>query len=241
MVEGRWPKTGASRGRAGTGGTGSVRNAAAAVGRDGWALLRVDGPVAARLTADAAAVVTVLSLVVGLWQDGVAVALFALVLLGQTVLRLAPLRAPVQAGTAVLLVVAAGAALVDAYQRIPWLDLVMHLLVTGLLAALAVGAVLRSGWLRVEGAQAEGPGAAQRPSAVDRTVVTVLTAGTGALLAVLWEIGEWFGHTVLDPAIQVGYEDTVGDLAAGVLGAVLAGLFLDRLVTGRRVADRPSR
>ena len=179
--------------------------------------LRVDGPLPVRLIADAAALLTLLSLVLGLWDSGVAVALYSLVLLGQTVVRLAPLRASVQAGTAVILLAAAWTALLDAYQLIPWLDLVMHVVATGLLAAIGTTALLRSGWLQT------GPSAG-------RAGQTLLTAGLGALLAVLWEVGEWFGHTLLDPAIQVGYEDTVGDLAAGVLGALLAGLLLDRLV-----------
>lgn len=179
--------------------------------------LRVDGPLPMRLIADAAALLTLLSLVLGLWDSGVAVALYSLVLMGQTVVRLTPLRASVQAGTAVILLAAAWAALLDAYQLIPWLDLVMHVVATGLLAAIGTAALLRSGWLQT------GPSAG-------RAGQTLLTAGLGALLAVLWEVGEWFGHTLLDPAIQVGYEDTVGDLAAGVLGALLAGLLLDRLV-----------
>ncbi|MFC0248629.1 hypothetical protein ACFFIO_08955 [Citricoccus parietis] len=179
--------------------------------------LRVDGPLPVRLIADAAALLTLLSLVLGLWDSGVAVALYSLVLLGQTVVRLTPLRASVQAGTAVILLAAAWAALLDAYQLIPWLDLVTHVVATGLLAAIGTAALLRSGWLQT------GPSAG-------RAGQTLLTAGLGALLAVLWEVGEWFGHTLLDPAIQVGYEDTMGDLAAGVLGALLAGLLLDRLV-----------
>jgi hypothetical protein len=179
--------------------------------------LRVDGPLPVRLIADAAALLTLLSLVLGLWDSGVAVALYSLVLLGQTVVRLTPLRASVQAGTAVILLAAAWAALLDAYQLIPWLDLVTHVVATGLLAAIGTAALLRSGWLQT------GPSAG-------RVGQTLLTAGLGALLAVLWEVGEWFGHTLLDPAIQVGYEDTMGDLAAGVLGALLAGLLLDRLV-----------
>ncbi|WP_313821602.1 hypothetical protein [Citricoccus sp.] len=179
--------------------------------------LRVDGPLPARLIADAAALLTLFSLILGLWDSGVAVALYSLVLLGQTVVRLAPLRTPVQAGTAVILLAAAWAAMLDAYHLIPWLDLVVHVVATGLLAAIGAGALLRSGWL-------------QTSRTATRAGQTLLTAGLGALLAVLWEIGEWFGHTLLDPAIQVGYGDTVGDLAAGVLGALLAGLMLDRLV-----------
>lgn len=196
--------------------------------REAVTVLRVDGALPARLIADAAALLTLGSLVLGLWDGGVAVALYALVLLGQTVVRLAPLRAPVQAATAVILLAAAWAAMLGAYQEISWLDLVAHVVATGLLAALGTAAVLRLGWLPPGGA---GPAAV-------RTVRALFTAGLGALLAVLWEIGEWVGHTLLDPAIQVGYQDTVGDLAAGVLGALLAGLFLDRLVEEGLVEDR---
>ena len=42
--------------------------------------------------------------------------------------------------------------------------------------------------------------------------------GLGAAAAVLWEVGEWAGHTFLDPRISVGYEDTIGDLVAGLAG-----------------------
>lgn len=205
------------------GGTTGSR-AAAEVFREGWAMLRVDGPRAARITADTAAVLSLVSMVAGWWEGPVAVALFALVLLGQTVVRLAPLRASAQAATAALLLAAAWAALVGAYQLIGWLDLAMHLIVTGLLAALAASVVLRRGWLTT----GDGSGADALQGA--RAGRILLTTGTGSLLAVLWEAGEWFGHTYLDPAIQVGYEDTIGDLTAGVLGAALAGVFLGRLV-----------
>lgn len=207
---------------------------AASLWREAVTTLRVEGPPFARLIADAAALLTLFSLVLGLWDSGVAVALYSLVLLGQTVVRLAPLRAPVQAGTAVILVAAAWAAMLDAYQLIPWLDLVAHVVATGLLAALVAAAVLRLGWLPSRPPARPGhaaPWSAGVPGpAALRTIHTLFTAGLGALLAVLWEVGEWAGHTLLDPAIQVGYVDTVGDLTAGVLGAVLAGLFLDQLV-----------
>ena len=52
--------------------------------------------------------------------------------------------------------------------------------------------------------------------------------GLGATAAVLWEIGEWAGHTFLDPSIYVGYADTVGDLAAGLAGSVVAAVVLAR-------------
>jgi hypothetical protein len=42
----------------------------------------------------------------------------------------------------------------------------------------------------------------------------------------LWEVGEWVGHTYLDERIQVGYNDTMGDLVADGLGALVAGALL---------------
>ena len=56
--------------------------------------------------------------------------------------------------------------------------------------------------------------------------MAVLTTATGTALAVVWEFGEWYGHTFLDSRIQVGYDDTIGDLAAGMVGALVAGVAL---------------
>ncbi|HEY4615036.1 MAG TPA: hypothetical protein VIG75_06215 [Citricoccus sp.] len=180
-----------------------------------WRALKVGGRVAGPV-ADVAAVLTVLSLVAGTLDGVVAVALFALVLLGQVVVRLVPLQAAVQAGTAVSLLAAAWAAMTDAYQLVSWLDVLAHFAVTGLLAVLSTTAVYRAGWLRA------GPGAAG---------TVLLTTALGVLLAVAWEFGEWVGHTYLDPAIQVGYDDTVGDLAAGLAGAAAGGVLYRRLTT----------
>ncbi|UNX54812.1 hypothetical protein MF406_00445 [Georgenia sp. TF02-10] len=49
----------------------------------------------------------------------------------------------------------------------------------------------------------------------------------------LWELGEWVGHTYGDPEIHVGYDDTVGDLAAGLLGSLLAGAIAACVARGR--------
>lgn len=180
-----------------------------------WRVVKVGGRVAGPV-ADGAAVLTVLSLVAGTLDGVVAVALFALVLLGQVLVRLAPLRPAVQAGTAGSLLAAAWAAMADAYQLVSWLDVLAHFAVTGLLAVLSTTAVYRAGWLRA------GPGAAG---------TVLLATALGVLLAVAWEFGEWLGHTYLDPAIQVGYDDTIGDLAAGLAGSAAGGVLYRRLTT----------
>ncbi|MGD6979352.1 MULTISPECIES: hypothetical protein [Citricoccus] len=185
---------------------------------EAWRVLRVEGRWTG-LVADAAAVLTVVSLLAGLLDGAVAVALFALVLLGHVVIRLAPLRPAVQAATAVALPAAAWAAMADAYQRVSWLDIAAHFAVTGLLAVLVAAGVYRAGWLRPGGAAAG---------------TVLLATALGVLLAVAWEFGEWVGHTHLDPAIQVGYDDTIGDLAAGLAGSLTAGVLYRRLTTEGR-------
>ncbi|MFC6697092.1 hypothetical protein [Nocardioides daphniae] len=118
------------------------------------------------------------------------------------------------------LLVAAWAALLDWYVAVSWLDLLVHALATGLVGVMAWDLLHRLGVL----APGTGPGAV-------RVAALVGITSLGALLAVLWEFGEWFGHTVLDPAIQVGYDDTVTDLAAGLVGAFLAGVAARGLVS----------
>jgi hypothetical protein len=95
----------------------------------------------------------------------------------------------------------------------------VHLVCTGLIAAVAYLALVR--WELL-------PGAVATPPARASAGVVVVMAGLGAIAAILWEVGEWAGHTYLDEGIGVGYDDTVTDLAAGLLGALIAGLVLAR-------------
>lgn len=185
--------------------------------------LRVDGPPWARRTADAASGCAVLSLLAGLWYGPAAIALVALVLLGVVLVRLAPLPGQLQALTLSSLVASAWVALLGGFQQVPWLDVVAHTLITGMLAAGAV-ALLTGPPLRPRGS---GP-------ALDRRVdVVLLTTGLGSLLAVIWEIAEWVGHVYVDSAVFVSYDDTIGDLAAGLVGSLLAGVLLGRIIRPR--------
>lgn len=181
--------------------------------------LRVDGPRWARLVTDVASVCAVASVLAGLWFGPVAIALVALVLLGVVLVRLAPLPGQMKAVAVSALVASAWAALLGGYQQVPWLDVVAHAVITGLLAAVAA-ALLTGPPLRPAGS---GP-------VLDRRIDAVLvTTGLGSLLAVIWEIAEWVGHVYIDPDVFVSYDDTIGDLAAAVVGSVLAGLFLGRI------------
>lgn len=173
--------------------------------------LAVPGPRWARVATDGVALAGVASFVAAFWFDGVVVALFALVLLGLVVPRVLGMPGVLQAGSGATLVLGAWGATLDWYVAVPWLDIVVHAAANGLLAAVALELARRSGTL---------------PRRLPASGVVVVTTALGALLAVVWEAGEWFGHTLLDDAIQVGYTDTVGDLVCGTLGSLVVGLAL---------------
>jgi hypothetical protein len=48
-------------------------------------------------------------------------------------------------------------------------------------------------------------------------------------------MGEWLGHNFVDSKIFVGYDDTIGDLAADGSGGLLVGLGLPWLAARREV------
>jgi hypothetical protein len=56
--------------------------------------------------------------------------------------------------------------------------------------------------------------------------LVVLAAGLGAILAIGWELGEWFTFIRHGTEIETAYEDTLGDVALGTLGALCAGFLL---------------
>jgi hypothetical protein len=50
-----------------------------------------------------------------------------------------------------------------------------------------------------------------------------LCVGFGATTAVVWEIGEYGAFILKTPESVTAYRDTIGDLALGLTGSVLAG------------------
>ena len=189
------------------------------------------------LTADAVRLLGAASLVISAVARGpVDAALFALVLGGLLIPRLLRVPAGLDAAYGVGLLVAAWSGALDLYDVIGWLDLAVHMGTTGLVAAVAYLAMVRTGAvidprdLPLTGGRAGSPG---RPSAAvvdgsDRRAagVVVLAATLGLGLSVIWEVSEYLGHTYLDDTIYVEYVDTVGDMAIGGLGSAIAGVAL---------------
>ncbi|WP_378144513.1 hypothetical protein ACFJGV_13535 [Cnuibacter sp. UC19_7] len=112
------------------------------------------------------------------------------------------------------LLVAAWSNVLDLYTTVPWWDVPVHLLCTGLLAAMAYLVLERLGMVG-------GPGA-RHP----RATAVIVTGVSGLALGAVWEMVEWFGRAVIDPTIFVGYDDTIGDLAVDAVGSLVAGVIV---------------
>ncbi len=71
--------------------------------------------------------------------------------------------------------------------------------------------------------------------------MVALIVGLGAVLAIGWEVGEWYTFIRHGTELDTAYEDTLGDLSLGTLGALCAGLLLlwrrHRLVTTTCATD----
>lgn len=98
----------------------------------------------------------------------------------------------------------------DLYDTIAWWDDANHL-VNWFLLSTGIGLLLLRA--RVSPAWALG----------------LLVAGVGALLAIGWELGEWYIFIRHGTELATAYVDTLGDQALGTLGAALAGVLVVRL------------
>ncbi len=179
-------------------------------------LLTVPGPPTARVAAHAVGALAVLSVPAALTVDLVAAAVAALVLGGVVLGRVLALPGTLQALLGAALLVAAWSGVAGLYETVTWIDIPIHLLLTGLVAA-AVGILM------VRARMLGDPG-----TRAGRAGIAVTTATAGIALGVVWEIAEWVGFTFVDESVYVYYGDTIGDLTAGGVGSVVAGLLLAR-------------
>ena len=101
------------------------------------------------------------------------------------------------------LVDTAGNAL-DLYDTIWWWDDANHFVNWALLSG-AIGALA---WR----------------SRIGRWETIAFVVGFGAVTAILWEIAEYFAFIRNSPELVTAYADTLGDLALGLTGSLVAGL-----------------
>lgn len=105
----------------------------------------------------------------------------------------------------------------DLYDRVWWWDDLNHF-ANWLFLALGIGLMLR-----------RAPQVRGWPSAL-------IVAGLGAVLAIAWELGEWYSFIRHGTELDTAYEDTLGDEALGLLGGIVAAVVL--LLLDRRTARR---
>lgn len=67
--------------------------------------------------------------------------------------------------------------------------------------------------------------------------IVVVVCGLGAVLAIGWEVGEWWTFIRHGTELDTAYEDTLGDEVLGTLGALCAGFLVARIVSRRAVAE----
>ena len=147
-----------------------------------------------------------------IWWSPVDVAVFALVQLGLVAPRFLGIRPALDAAFGVALLVAGWSAVLDLYTRVLYWDLVVHFTLNGLIAAVLYIVAVRAGAV---------PDPARER--VPLGAIVGLTVAFGLAAGVMWELAEWVGHTFIDETIYVGYDDSIGDLAIGGLGSVVAG------------------
>lgn len=167
-------------------------------------------------TADVLRVVGLLSLLLAVllleWTD---VGIIAFTLPSLMAPRFIGMRPWPDIMVSVTLLVVAWSNLVDLYARISWWDLVVHFFCAGVLA---VGCYLLFTHLRLVPAPSSG--------AFSPRIGIVLTTAFGLALSALWEMIEWVGYTYITTGIHVTYDDTITDMIAGGLGALVLSLGL---------------
>lgn len=172
----------------------------------------------AQLTADALRVLGILSVAVaGLFHGLTDAAIVAFALPGLMLPRFLAMKVWADITVSITLLVAAWSNVLDLYTSIGWWDIPVHFLLAGELAVVAYLFLARFGI--VPGPFARG---------FTTTGAVVLTAAFGLALGALWEMVEWFGYVYITDDIYVTYQDTIGDMAAGGLGALAAGWLMAR-------------
>ena len=150
------------------------------------------------------------------WTD---VGILAFTLPGLLLARFIGMVAWADIVVSVVLLVAAWSNVFDVYTTVRGWDNVVHFCCAGVLSV--VCHLLLAQWRIVPALSARW----------DRSSVAavVLTTAFGLALGALWEMVEWVGLTYVTPDIFVTYEDTVGDMAIGGLGALVMGLVAARM------------
>ena len=166
--------------------------------------------------------------VAGIGWGPISGASLAGVTVGMFLPRLLRVRSSFDSAFGIVVLVAVWSSVLQIYITTKWWDLPMHFLTNGLWAAVIYISLVRLGVI-ADAATLPRP----------RLSAAVMATALGFSLGVLWEISEWIGHTSIDEEIFVGYNDSIGDLFWGGVGALLAGIFIP-FIMGRSVPPHPA-
>lgn len=174
---------------------------------------------AAEWLADAVRVLGPLSVIAGfVWWTPAAAGVLALTLIGLVLPRFVGVRPGFDIAFCVTVLVAAWSNVLLLYETVPGWDLVVHFACTGVLAAMGYLLLARLGFVPLPG----------DPGTRRGTPVLIVTT-LGLALSAVWEMLEWIGWRFISDEIFVAYQDTIGDMAAGGLGGLTAGLLVARV------------
>lgn len=180
----------------------------------------------AEYAADAVRVLGVLSVVVAaIWWQPTDAGVVAFALPALVLPRFVGMRAGADLACQIIVLIAAWSNVFDLYRTVAGWDLAVHFAGTG---ALVVVTYLLLARARIVLAP-DDPAFTMRGAIVLSTVI-------GLALSAVWEMVEWAGWRFISSEIHVSYEDTIGDMSAGALGAVIAGILLGRVRLLRRDA-----
>ncbi|RUR01708.1 hypothetical protein [Labedella endophytica] len=171
---------------------------------------------AVEILADVVRLVGLLSVLVAfIWWEPTDAGVLALVLPALLLPRFIGVHPGFDVVYGVILLVAGWSNVFDLYTSISWWDLAVHVACTGVVAVLVFLLLARLGII-----------ASPRGSDVTVASTIVLTTIFGLAASAVWEMIEWLGKEFVSSDIFVEYDDTIGDMAVGGLGALAAGVAL---------------
>lgn len=144
-------------------------------------------------------------------------ALFGLVFVALLIPRLVRVPGPFDFAFGATLLLATWSNVLGWYRAIWWWDLVVHWIAPAAIAAMIYLVLAKLGIVQdMHGATVKH----------NRSSLVILTTSFGLTAAALWEFAEWMIENLTRVRIHVGYDDTIADLAAGGVGAFMAGFVL---------------
>jgi hypothetical protein len=153
-----------------------------------------------------------------IWWGPTDAGILALALLGLVVPRFVGVRPGFDMVFCLTVLVAAWSNVLLLYETVIGWDLVVHFACTGVLAAMAYLAMARVGLVPLP----------LRPD-VRRATPVILVTSLALALSAVWEMLEWIGWRFISNEIFVSYQDSIGDMAAGGMGGLVAGLVVARV------------